>query len=523
MIQLTLWSISPLLVTLVAVGIYLRLARKPRLPGIPAFRALVAVVVFWSGCQFAESLFAMPLAKLAALKASYVGIALAPVLWLLFAIGYARRQVHIAPALRNALGVVPLITLLLVFSNAWHGLMWQDVRLVSSNGFNALVTDPGPWFYVNAVYAYGLMMVATTILAFVLATTTRHRLPVIGVVLAPLVVSVANLLYLLPANPVPWFDLTTLGVVVAAMILDRTVLRHGVLDNIPVLRDRVLEQLAEGVVVVAADGRIIDVNQVAVGVLGGSRTDVEGTPIDRWLPDLNPAAVEDGRSGSQEIQAHGRYYDVSGARLDPDDPSSDVVLALRDVTVRRDTELALRVAQDELQRLVHTDSLTGLHNRRLFMDRLDEEVRRVQRHDGCLSVILIDLDHFKQINDRFGHDVGDRVLVAAAARTRSVKRATDVAARIGGEEFALLLPATDAAGALHLARRVCSAIEAIDTQLLLGDRVTVTASIGVATVSAGADAPSELLRRADQALYRAKNGGRNRVCVGDEQLQRAGT
>lgn len=515
MIQLTLWSISPLLVTLVAVGIYLRLARTPRLPGIPAFRALVAVVVFWSGCQFAESLFVLPLAKLAALKASYVGIVLAPVLWFLFAIGYALRQSHISPALRNALAALPLVTLVLVFSNAWHGLMWQDIRLVRADGFTALVTDPGPWFYVNAVYAYGLMTVATTILAFVLATTTRPRLPVVGVVLAPLVVSVANLLYLLPANPVPWFDLTTLGVVVAAMILDRTVLRHGVLDNIPVLRERVLEQLAEGVIVTAPDGRIIDVNQVATGVLGAARSEVEGTPVTRWLPDLDAAAVADGRSGTLEIQAHGRYYDVSGAKLDPDAPTSDVVLALRDVTVRRDTELALRVAQDELQRLVHTDSLTGLHNRRLFMDRLDEELRRVERHQGCLSVILIDLDHFKQINDRHGHDVGDRVLVAAAARTRSVKRATDVAARIGGEEFALLLPATDAAGALHLAERLCAAIEAIDTPLMLGERVTVTASIGVATVTGGSDAPSEVLRRADQALYRAKNGGRNQVCMGE--------
>jgi PAS domain-containing protein len=407
MIQLTLWSISPLLVTLVAVGIYLRLARTPRLPGIPAFRALVAVVVFWSGCQFAESLFVLPLAKLAALKASYVGIVLAPVLWFLFAIGYALRQSHISPALRNALAALPLVTLVLVFSNAWHGLMWQDIRLVRADGFTALVTDPGPWFYVNAVYAYGLMTVATTILAFVLATTTRPRLPVVGVVLAPLVVSVANLLYLLPANPVPWFDLTTLGVVVAAMILDRTVLRHGVLDNIPVLRERVLEQLAEGVIVTAPDGRIIDVNQVATGVLGAARSEVEGTPVTRWLPDLDAAAVADGRSGTLEIQAHGRYYDVSGAKLDPDAPISDVVLALRDVTVRRDTELALRVAQDELQRLVHTDSLTGLHNRRLFMDRLDEELRRVERHQGCLSVILLDLDHFKQINDRHrAHPLG---------------------------------------------------------------------------------------------------------------------
>jgi len=512
MFQLTLWSISPLLVTLVAVGIYLRVARQPRVPGMAAIRALLATVVFWSGCQFAESLLTATTAKLVALKLSYLGIALAPVLWMLFALSYTRRQTGAGRGVRNALAAVPLATLVLVFTNPWHQLVWREVTLVQAGSFAALVTEPGPWFYVNALYAYGLMIVATTILVYVLATTTRQLVPIIGVVLAPVVVSIANLLYLLPANPVPWFDLTTVGVIIAAMILDHTVLRHGVLDDIPVLRDRVLEQLAEGVIVISEDGRIIDVNRAALTVLGTGREQIRHAPVSGWLPDLDIDALVDGRVPSLEVKAQGRWYDVTGSRLVPGDPDSAVVLALRDITIRRDTELALRVAQDELQRLVHTDSLTGLHNRRLFMDRLDEEVRRVQRHQGCLSVVLLDLDHFKQINDRFGHDVGDGVLVAAAARTRSVKRTTDVAARIGGEEFALLLPATDAAGALSLAQRLRAAIENIDTVLLLGERVTITASIGVATVASGRDDPSEVLRRADQALYRAKNAGRNRVC-----------
>jgi diguanylate cyclase (GGDEF)-like protein len=512
MFQLTLWSISPLLVTLVAVGMYLRVARKPRVPGIAAVRALLATVVFWSGCQFAESLLTAPTAKLVALKLSYVGIALAPVLWMLFALSYTRRQTGAGHGVRNALAAVPLMTVMLVFTNPWHQLVWREISLVQAGSFAALVTEPGPWFYVNALYAYGLMIVATTVLVYVLATTTRQVVPIVGVVLAPVVVSIANLLYLLPGNPVPWFDLTTVGVVIAAMILDHTVLRHGVLDDIPVLRDRVLEQLAEGVIVIGPQGRIIDVNQAALSVLDAGREQVRHAPMADWLPDLDIDALADGRAPSLEVTAQGRWYDVTGSRLMPGDPDSAMVLALRDVTIRRDTELALRVAQDELQRLVHTDSLTGLHNRRLFMDRLDEEVRRVQRHQGCLSVVLLDLDHFKQINDRFGHDVGDRVLVAAAARTRSVKRTTDVAARVGGEEFALLLPETDAAGALSLAQRLRAAIEDIDAALLLGDRATITASIGVATVAGGRDDPAEVLRRADQALYRAKNGGRNRVC-----------
>ncbi len=512
MIQLTLWSISPLLVTLVAVGIYLRLSRKPRVPGMQAVLALLVTVVFWSGCQFVESLFTALQPKLLVLKLSYVAIALAPVLWFAFALSYTRRQLRLAPGLFNALAIVPLITIVLVMSNEWHQLMWEDVGLMEVHGFVALITERGPWFYVHVLYTYGLLMVATSILGYGLATTTRLIRPVLGVVLAPLAVCSANLLFLLPGNPVPWFDITTLGLVAGALILDRAVLRYGVLDDIPVLRDRVLEQLGDAVIVVNHRGLIVDVNGAALHILDRDRARVRRAPLARYLPSLNLEPLIDGTAASLEVQARGRCYDVTASALDGSNPASEVVLVFRDVTVRRDTELALRVAQDELQRLAHTDALTGLNNRRLFMDRLDEESRRVERHGGNMSVVLLDLDHFKQINDRYGHDAGDRVLRVAAERTVNVKRASDVAARVGGEEFALLLPATDAAGALHLAQRLRRAIEEIDTGLLLGTTEPVTASIGVATVAAGTGDAGSLLRRADQALYRAKNGGRNRVC-----------
>lgn len=512
MFQLTLWSITPLLAALVCVGAYLRLARQPRVPGMHAVLGMLATAVLWSGCQFADSLLTDYSVKLLVLKVSYVPLTLAPLLWLLFALGYARRRMHLSRPLRNLLALVPLTTICLAMTNEWHHLVWRSVRAVDADGFAGLVTDHGPWFYVHAAYGYGLIVVATTILAYALSTTIRQVRPVVGLIVAPLLVCGANLFSLSPWNPLPWFDFTTLGLAAAALILDRTVLRHGVLDNIPVLRDRVLEQLGEGVAVVDGQGRVIDVNRAALDILGGSRSAAIGAPLSALLPGVEQAGLSTPRSDPLEIHVHGHWYDVTGSRLDPSDPHSDVVLAFRDVTVRRDTEHALRRAQEELQRLAHTDSLTGLHNRRLFMDRLDEEARRVQRHAGVLSVVILDLDRFKSINDGYGHDAGDRILQAVAERVQAIKRATDVAARIGGEEFALLLPATDASGAAHLAERLCHAIAGIDTASLLGDGITVTASIGFATANRADSDPGALYKRADEAMYRAKNGGRNRVC-----------
>jgi diguanylate cyclase (GGDEF)-like protein len=512
MFQLSLWSISPLLTALVVVGSYRRLKQKPRVPGTDAMLALFATVLFWSGCRLLQTIVTDHSAKVMLVKLSYVAIALVPVLWFVFAIGFTRRQKHLSRRLLNFVGALPAVSVGLAMTNEWHGLLWAELGLIEMQGYVGLTWSGGPWLYVQAFYAYALVGVATTILAYGLSDTGGAAKPVAGVIMAPLIVSAATFVDLAAWNPAPWFDFTTPGFALAALTLNYAVLETGVMDNIPVLRHRVVEQLTEGVVVVSGSGRIIDINQAALTILGMSPM-VLHQHIDDFLPNLNVAALVSGAHGYHEVALQGRSYDVTGSRLDPTDPASDVVLTFRDVTVRRDAELALRNAQQELRKLAHTDSLTGLHNRRLFMNRMEEEIQRVQRYDSCLSVVMLDLDHFKQVNDGHGHDAGDRVLQAVADRLVLVKRASDVAARVGGEEFALLLPQTDHAGAMHLAQRLRSAIEAIDTVAVMGTRVTVTASFGLATVTGNAGDPTTILKRADDALYQAKRGGRNQVCA----------
>lgn len=162
-----------------------------------------------------------------------------------------------------------------------------------------------------------------------------------------------------------------------------------------------------------------------------------------------------------------------------------------------------------------TDSLTGLYNRRHLQHRLAQEVTRARRHRHPLACLFIDADHFKRINDRFGHAAGDQVLTALAQRLRSRLRGSDLPTRYGGEEFAVLLPQTDAASAETLAWEICRGIAGEPIALDSGDRLTLTVSVGVAALAAddtAADATGEtLLEAADQALYRAKQAGRNRV------------
>lgn len=182
-------------------------------------------------------------------------------------------------------------------------------------------------------------------------------------------------------------------------------------------------------------------------------------------------------------------------------------ITLRQALVRLAEEMhKVGVLNERLSELAHTDALTGLYNRRAYDQELAREWRRVQRNGAALSVLLIDADHFKSINDQHGHAVGDRVLQALAALIQRSAREIDVAARIGGEEFAVLLSDTGATSALNVAERIRSQIAQSDTMPVTG----VTVSIGVATLAAEESAAS-LQHRADQALYMAKSQGRNRV------------
>lgn len=169
-----------------------------------------------------------------------------------------------------------------------------------------------------------------------------------------------------------------------------------------------------------------------------------------------------------------------------------------------------------IQSLAVTDGLTGLCNHRHFYDELHREMARARRQRSPLSLLMLDIDHFKEFNDTFGHIQGDQVLRTVAGILRETARDMDVVARYGGEEFAVILPDTSPAQARHVAERIRQQIA--HTPFRGGASITV--SVGVAGLDASQEppeSPPDLVRRADQALYRAKQTGRNRVCLDQDE------
>ncbi|SIQ59415.1 GGDEF domain-containing protein [Bosea sp. TND4EK4] len=175
----------------------------------------------------------------------------------------------------------------------------------------------------------------------------------------------------------------------------------------------------------------------------------------------------------------------------------------------RDLIGALEDRMARLRRQAFSDSLTGLGNRRWLSENAATEIARAKRDRRPLSVIAFDLDHFKRVNDEYGHETGDEVLIAVAEAAKPVLRPYDLLARIGGEEFCAVLPATDQRGAHLIAERLRSEIAAIALASLAGHRIT--ASFGVHEAQLQTQRFRDMLRQADQRLYEAKRAGRNRV------------
>lgn len=178
---------------------------------------------------------------------------------------------------------------------------------------------------------------------------------------------------------------------------------------------------------------------------------------------------------------------------------------------------------EELYELSHTDQLTGARNRRFFDEYLTTELRRGYRSKKPLSLLMLDIDHFKSVNDNYGHGIGDKCLKrVVAVISEQLHRAQDEVCRYGGEEIAVVLPETDSEGALTVASNIRAAVEALRVETSQGP-LQVTASLGVSTVPGGADRPPQrLLEEADQALYVAKAEGRNRVRVFSESVTSSG-
>ncbi len=280
------------------------------------------------------------------------------------------------------------------------------------------------------------------------------------------------------------------------------------------------ENASEGIFIARLDGQFLQVNPVMAKIFGCPTPDdflniQQSNPVWPFLHNDKQELFDTLGMNGQASRVHMQMQCSDGqtlwveinARVRPSDPShpdAKIEGILSDITERK------RMVE-ELRHLATTDSLTGLYNRRSFLDLCDRELQRTRRHHHEIALLMLDADQFKDINDSYGHDVGDHVLQIISRLCLTQVREVDVVGRLGGEEFAILLPQTGFAAALDIAERIRSAIAQAQVPTADGQVLRFTVSIGGYASSGHNLEVDELIRAADQALYTAKRGGRNLV------------
>lgn len=284
---------------------------------------------------------------------------------------------------------------------------------------------------------------------------------------------------------------------------------------------RLLESVEDAVIVLDAAGRIVLFNTGAVHMFGHAADSLLGQPLDLLLPEAHrerhAAHYRDFLASDQPSRSMAQRNWVDARRADGSlFPVAVTIVRARaeqgvvGAAILRDMSEQQRI-EAELRRLSNTDPLTGLANRRCWLEGLAGAVAEARAGGGALSLLLLDLDHFKAINDRHGHLEGDRVLVRMADCIRGALRAGDLAGRLGGEEFAILLPDTALASAGAVAERIRDRLETHP------DAATALATVSVGIAEWWPDESVDaLLRRADRALYQAKDAGRNRIGIAED-------
>ncbi|MPM70380.1 hypothetical protein SDC9_117335 [bioreactor metagenome] len=336
----------------------------------------------------------------------------------------------------------------------------------------------------------------------------------------------SGFLYIIRVDPVPGMDISAFGFLFTNLFLVLGFSRFQLLDLVPVAHDLLIERVRAGVVVIDWQDRIVDINDHAKLLFKLGSKDVLGKNMKDLIPwDLNLNSV----SRSQEISEFAlpdtkdTYVDLQISSLNPKkNLPPGYLLILRDISDRKNAEINLQQANEELVHQIHEinrlqkmlenqathDSLTGLFNRHLMDEVLASLIAQTERNKSALSIIVLDIDHFKEINDTFGHQMGDNFLREYGKCIQSAIRKGDFACRFGGDEFLIAFPNMETAQALKRAnelRLILHEIELVSEQ----EQVRTTVSLGVATYPHHGDSIAQVINAADQAMYSAKEKGRN--------------
>ncbi len=510
-----LWILPSLIASSICLFLSIRIWRQRKSPATRALYWILISVFIWAFCQFLI-LFVDDFVWIVALaKIQYIGIVSTPIAWFTLSMIMLDKTSIIHRQSILTLCIIPTITLLLIFTNEFHLLVWSDVQFIPQNIIPIKVSH-GSWFTIHTFYSYLLVSISSLLACISYVKGNNNLLNSKIVFFAPLLVLVTNVIYLQNWTDVQNIDFTPLGFSFSLLLFSWAILKQNLMQIVPIARSTLFEKIEDSILVLDQNYRIVDINTSAINLFSFKSSAVLGTLFsesdhDKEMLDL---ALENNYS---EIIRDGKHLQALRTKIQIDTQGTQgFLLVFRDISELKRTQnnlleaqLELKKANKALEKSANTDVLTGLHNRRYFFNQFSAELIRSQRHSSDFCFMILDLDHFKNINDTHGHLAGDEVLKRVATLIKQTVRNVDFFSRIGGEEFAILLTETKVSGAQLFAERLCLLIKESHTNT----EIPVTTSIGL-TQNILDDSVESMFDRADKALYQSKENGRDKFTVG---------
>ncbi len=520
-----------------AFVIALLLSRRPAKPGLNSMTWTLIGLGIWSFSYAMITLSTTLEAKHFWLKLENIGIITVPVLWFFFTIKFTRLDKWLTgkPAML-LFWVIPFISLLFIFSERWFHLYYPSTHVAMENG-GPLLISRGPMYWVALSQSYLLEIIGMGMLIWRFIQSRlvyrRQMLYLIGAVTIPFFM---NIVYQINPGLIPFFsvpvDLTPLFFNVTAILLVASIFGLSLFDLVPIARDTVMEHIPEMVFVVDAHDRVVDANLMAQKWLGKPINEISGQdPVEvfrGWPQLLNRFFFTE--FSREEIEIPGTPTHTLEIVITPIynrlKTLEGRVIVARDITDRKALENKLTEVNISLQNQLNEnellraklleqaihDPLTGAFNRRYFSEALDQEAARSTRENTPFSILILDVDHFKQFNDIYGHKCGDIVLQSLANFLNENTRQGDIVCRYGGEEFVILMTDVASEAAYKRAELFRSNFENMTVEYE-GKKLKCTFSSGIASYPMHAGSGETLLILADQALYQSKANGRNRVSI----------
>jgi diguanylate cyclase (GGDEF)-like protein/PAS domain S-box-containing protein len=500
--------------------------RRKEIPGGKSLSLMMAASFIWAGgAAFEHATIGIP-GQIFWSKIEYFGVVSCPVFLLTFALEYNHLNQYLTRRNILLLFIIPFITLLLAFTNEMHGLIWTSFT-ASPAGENLTIFGHGFWFWVGAVgYSYIIMLAGTILLIRgSLGLPAPYRRQVTLIIIASITPWVFNIIYVTGLSPIPGLELTPLVIVLTGAILALAIFQFHLLDFGPIARHMLVEAMDEGILVVDLQNHVVDANPAVQRLLGENTTIKIGGHVDEifniW-PEIRDLFTQNRPQNRVEISIEDTNNNIIEINLSPVlDRRGRVAgqfIVLRDITEKRrihnevermNEYLRLQLAEIEtlqasLRERAIRDALTGLYNRRYLDESMDRELSRAQRDHYEVSILMIDIDQFKQLNDTYGHKAGDLVLKCLANFLQSTVRQGDIVCRYAGDEFVIIMPSVHFPDAQNRAHKMCSSYNKLSVPYENMELHT-TISIGVATYPQQGRTSDEIIRAADSAMYAAKH------------------